>query len=193
MYAQGSKRYGNSAAVAGADFTVSDQRAHLSGYLVRIREDRTRLGPWQQAAIRPIPPVGKGFGSEGMTHLPRRPFHRRPSAAHRTQVWIEFADRRYDCDRQCAVGLRLVVESTVRFDVMQRGAFGSSDRVERSKLRQKQFPDFVRGQKLRPPTETLAVVKSGVGPDCDLVTHCHRHGRPHGVGVARVNSARNVG
>src|SRR4030081_718992 len=66
MHAQGLKRYLNSAAVAGADFTVSDQRSDLLRHSLNIGEDRPRLGPRQQRAVRPVAPVGKGFGEEGM-------------------------------------------------------------------------------------------------------------------------------
>ncbi len=43
MHAQGFKRYGNPAAVAGSNFTVGDQRADLSRHLLRVGEYRARL------------------------------------------------------------------------------------------------------------------------------------------------------
>ena len=75
MYAQGSKRYDNPAAVARDNFTLSDQRADLSRHFVRIGEDRRRLGPRQQGSSCPVPPVGEGFSDEGVARSPRRLFH----------------------------------------------------------------------------------------------------------------------
>src|SRR5207248_4684298 len=51
MYAQGSKRYGNPAAVAGDNFTIRDQRADLPCHRIWIGEDGTRFGSRQQRAI----------------------------------------------------------------------------------------------------------------------------------------------
>ena len=75
MYAQGSKRYDNPAAVAGDNFTVSDQRADLSRHRLWIDKDGTRFGPWQQRAIRPISPVGEGFRCKRVGRRSRRLFH----------------------------------------------------------------------------------------------------------------------
>jgi len=75
MYAQGSKRYDNPAAVAGDNFTVSDQRANLSRHRLWINKDGTQFRPRQQPAIRRVLPVGEGFSDEGMARCPRRLFH----------------------------------------------------------------------------------------------------------------------
>ena len=75
MYAQGSKRYDNPAAVASDNFTVSDQRADLSCHRLWITKNGTRFGPWQQPAIRRVPAVGKGFRRKRVGRRSRRRFH----------------------------------------------------------------------------------------------------------------------
>ena len=81
MHAQGSKRYGNPATVARPDFTVSDQRSDLPSHVLWIDQHGAGLGPWRQRAIRPVSPVGKGFGGKRMAGGPRRLLHRRSGAA----------------------------------------------------------------------------------------------------------------
>ena len=131
MHAQGLKRYRNSAAVAGSDFTVSDQCADLARYITWIGQDRAKRGPCQQAAIGAISPVGKRFGTEGMVYRLGCLLHRRSRATDQPEGRIEGADGRNDRGRERAVGLRLVVQGPVRFDVVKPGALGAGDRVQR--------------------------------------------------------------
>ena len=134
MYAQGSKRYGNPAAVAGDNFTIRDQRADLPCHRIWIGEDGTRFGSRQQRAIHRVPPVGKGFRRKGVSYRSRRVFHGGSGATYQAQDWIKYANTRDDRDRQRAVGLRLVVQRTMRLDVAQRSAVGAGDGIQRTKL-----------------------------------------------------------
>jgi len=193
MYAQGSKRYCKPAAVAGADFTLGDQGADLPCHFRRIGDQRARLGPRQQCAIRTVTPVGKGFRRKRMAHSDCRLPHRRSGTTHQPQAWSEGADGRNDRDRQGAICLCLVVEGAVRLDVVQRSAFGTSDRIERTKLRQEQLPDFARGQLLRPPTEAFAVIEPWVGTDGNAISHGYHYRCSHGARVTGVKSAGDVG
>ena len=101
-------------------------------------------------------------------------------------------DGRDDRGRQRAIRLRLVVERAVRLDVAQRSAFGTSDRIERTKLTEEELPDFVRGQVLLPPTETLAVIEPWVGTDRNAISHGNHYRCSHGARVARMKSAGDV-
>ncbi len=101
-------------------------------------------------------------------------------------------DGRDDRGRQRAIRLRLVIECAVRLDVVQRSAFDTSDRIERTKLTGEEFPDFARGQLLRPPTETLAVIVSWVGTDRNAISHGYHYRCSHGARVARMQSAGDV-
>jgi len=192
MYAQGSKRYCKPAAVAGADFTLGDQGADLPRHFRRIGDQRARFRPWLQRPIGSVSPVGKSFGGEGMSLCPSCLLHRRSGTTHQPQGWIEGMDGRDDRGRQRAIRLRLVVECAVRLDVAQRSAFGTSDRIERTKLTGEEFPDFVRGQVLLPPTETLAVIVSWVGTDRNAISHGYHYRCSHGARVARMQSAGDV-
>jgi len=193
MYTEGSKRYGKPAAVAGENFTASHQPTNLPRHLLWVGKHRARLGPRQQGAIRTVTPVGKGFRRKRMARSDCRLLHRRSGTTHQPQAWSEGADGRNDRDRQGAVRLRLVVEGAVRLDVVQRRAFGTSDRIERSKLRQEQLPDFARGQLLRPPTEAFAVIEPWVGTDGNAISHGYHYGCSHGARVTGVKSAGDVG
>jgi len=77
--------------------------------------------------------------------------------------------------------------------MVQPRAFRMSDGIERIKLTYKELPDFLVGQLLRPPAETLAVIEPRVGTNRDAVARGERDGRSHTVCVARMKSAGHVG
>jgi len=192
VYAQGSKRYCKPAAVAGENFTVSHQPANLPRHLLWIGKHRARLGARQQGAIRTVTPVGKGFRRKRMARSDCRLLHRRSGTTNQPQGWIEGMDGRDDRGRQRAIRLGLVIEGAVRLDVVQRSAFDTRDRIERTKLTEEELPDFARGQLLRPPTEAFTVIEPWVGTDGNAVSHRQRHSCSHGARVARMKSAGDV-
>ena len=192
MQAQSFKHNRHPAAVARHHCRFSDQQPNLAHHLFRIRQYGGWLGPWDQGAVRPVPPVGEGFGRERMVERSGSPLHRRPGAPHQPKRRIEPPDRVNDRHRQGVVGLSLVVQRAMRFDVVEDGSLSPSNRIERAQLVEEQVADFRRGQQNNPPAEPLAVIETGVRAYGDTMMDGGRDGGPHRVRVAGMQTAGDI-
>ncbi len=119
--------------------------------------------------------------------------HRRRGASDHSEVGIECANGSDDGRRKGVVRLGLVVERAMRLDVTDDGPLGPRDGVDRAKLVDQEILDVLSGQVHWTPAKTLAIVITGMGADGDPVPLGEGDGRPHGVCVASVQSARHVG
>jgi len=119
--------------------------------------------------------------------------HRRIGAPDQAKVGIESADRANDGLRKLVVRLGLVVESAMRLDVTDDGALGSCDGVERAELANQEILDVLSSQLHWTTAKALPIVKTRMRADSDPVPLGEGDGRPHGVRVARVQSAGHVG
>src|SRR5205823_9020451 len=90
------------------------------------------------------------------------------------------------------VGLGLVIERAVRFDVSERGTLGSCDGLESAKLVEDQVNNFIGSQVHRAPAESLPVIEAGMRADGDPVAKRQGDGGTHGGRVSRVKSACDV-
>ena len=118
--------------------------------------------------------------------------HRRAGPADQPQRGIECPDAGDDGNRQPLVGLGLVVERAVRFDMSERGTLGSRDGLERTKLVEDQVDDLVCGKVQRAPAKALPVIEAGMRADGDPVAERQRNRGTHGTGVTGVNATGNV-
>ena len=81
----------------------------------------------------------------------------------------------------------------MRLDVVQRGAFYSSNRVERTQLVEDQVRQFGRVKLDRAAAESLAIIEPWMRADCDPMLDGHGQGLSNGVWVAGVETAGDVG
>src|SRR4051794_10372121 len=107
-------------------------------------------------------------------------------------MWVSLMNGCRDGLREREVARGLVVESTVRFDMLETHAQLGGDLLEIADLFPHEFEYFTVGEHQFATTEICAVAISGVRAKGDAVRAGKFDSVAHGYDVAGVTSARNV-
>ena len=98
-----------------------------------------------------------------------------------------------DRPRQRRVGCRLVVERTVRLDVLHLDPLCAAEGLERTDLVAHERLDLVGVERKRTPTEVEEVGIAGLSADRHAGTPAHGHRRLHYPEIAGVEPAGEIG
>jgi hypothetical protein len=181
------------AAVDGRHAVLAHERQRLRDGLLFVLDQRARLAARHQAAVGHVAAVGEHLFHRREAGAAGRIDHVAAGQAEELQRGVEAAHRL--AQRLGELGLLhgLVVELAVRLHVRQLAALGLHDRRQRADLIEHVGHDLVGRQVHGAAPEVLAVRKARVRADGHAVAQRPAHALLHGLGIARVPAAGDVG
>ncbi len=175
------------------NFAALNHAQHLLQGDTGLLVDSAWNGTRGKIAVIVILPVGKPFAGEWQIKFARRLFHFRSRQRHINQLPVNGPDGSADGQSIRLVTGRHVVEGAMRLE-MRHGQSGIlRHRLKGTYLIRDHVLQIRRPHGDVPSAETPQVIETGMHADTHLAVPGHRDQPVHGVGIARVKAARNVG
>jgi hypothetical protein len=158
-----------------------------------LLDQRAGLAARHEAAVGHVAAVGEHFFHRREAGAARGVDHVAAGEAEEFERGVEAAHRLAERIGELGLLHRLVVELAMRLHVRELPALGLDDRGERADLVEHVGDDLVGRQMHGAAAEVLAVRKARVRADGHAMFDGPAHALAHGLGVARVPAAGDVG